>query len=312
MNGLAVKNLRVDFETRMGIVQAVDDVSLHLREEETLALVGETGCGKSVVAHAILRLLPQNARADGQVLYEDRNLMRLSEKELCQIRGRKISLVIQNPSLALNPVYTVGHQIVEPLVVHESEKRSRAFRTAKQLLAKLRFHQPERDIKMYPFQLSGGMRQRVLIGMSVVLHPEIVIADEPTKGLDDRLKQVILEELRLIKELDHSSLLLITHDLNTAKNLSERMAVMYAGEIIEIGDTREFFENPQHPYSKALLESLPERGFQPIPGSSPSPIDLPEGCRFHPRCPLRRAVCSEKKPDLVCFEERNVRCVLFS
>jgi len=165
---------------------------------------------------------------------------------------------------------------------------------------------------MYPFQLSGGMSQRVLIGMSVALRPDILIADEPTKGLDDRLKQDILDELMLIKKMGNLSLFLITHDLNTARELSERTAVMYAGEIIEMGDTRGFFETPRHPYSKALLESLPGRGFQPIPGSSPSPVDLPVGCRFHPRCPHRRDVCSERKPDLVRDKERDVRCVLFS
>jgi peptide/nickel transport system ATP-binding protein len=213
--------------------------------------------------------------------------------------------------LSLNPVYSIGHQIAESLIVHENQKKSKALQKANQLLAKLRFREPEREIKMYPFQLSGGMRQRVLIGMSVVLQPEIVIADEPTKGLDDRLKQVILEELRLIKELDHSSLLLITHDLSAARTLAERIAVMYAGQIIETGGIKEFFEEPLHPYSKALLESLPERGLNPIPGSSPSPIDLPEGCRFHPRCPHRRDVCFQRKPELVRIKERDVRCVLF-
>ncbi len=311
MRRLAVENLRVDFRTRMGIVQAVDDVSLELREGETLALVGETGCGKSVIAHAILKLLPRNAHTAGQILYGNQDLRTLSEKELSLIRGRKISLVIQNPSLAFNPVYSIGHQIVEPLRLHKKEKRSKAIRTAVQLLAKLHFREPEREIKMYPFQLSGGMRQRALIGMSVVLQPEIVIADEPTKGLDDRLKQAILEELRLIQELDHSSLLLITHDLSAARTLAERIAVMYAGQIIEAGRSQEFFEEPLHPYSKALLESLPEKGLNPIPGSSPSPIDLPEGCRFYPRCPHRRDICFQRKPDLARVRERDVRCVLF-
>ena len=297
MSRLLVEHLRVDFETQMGIVHAVDDVSFDLREGETLALVGETGCGKSVVAHAVLRLLPQNARASGRVWYDNQDLMTLSEKELSLIRGSELSLVIQNPSLALNPVYSVGHQIVEPLIVHRNQKKSKALQQAKQLLARLRFRGPEKAVKMYPFQLSGGMKQRVLIGISVVLSPGIVIADEPTKGLDERLKELVLEELRLVKEMSPSSLMLITHDLKTASQMSERIVIMYGGEIIEIGDTQEFFENPLHPYSRALLDSLPEREFQPIPGSSPSPLDLPPGCRFHPRCPHRREICSGRKPD---------------
>ncbi len=312
MSRLAVDNLKVNFLTRMGIIKAVDDVSLYVEEGETLALVGETGCGKSVVAHAVLNLLPENARVEGQILLEGRDLLHMNEKKLSRIRGREISLVIQNPSLALNPVYTIGHQIIEPLIIHESQKKSKALQQARQLLAKLRFRGPGRAVKMYPFQLSGGMRQRVLIGISVVLNPGIVIADEPTKGLDEHLKKLILEELRIVKEMNQSSLILITHDLNTARATSERIAIMYAGEIIEMGDSQEFFKNPLHPYSRGLLDSLPERGFKPIPGSSPSPLELPEGCRFHPRCPHRRDVCLKKKPDLFRIKERDVRCVLFN
>jgi len=312
MSRLVVENLKVDFQTRMGIIQAVDDVSFDLKEKETLTLVGETGCGKSVVAHAILKLLPLNARVEGQILHKGRDLLQINEKELSKIRGREISLVIQNPSLALNPVYSVGHQIIEPLIVHENQEKSKALQQAKQLLARLRFRGPGRAVKMYPFQLSGGMKQRVLIGISVVLNPGLVIADEPTKGLDEYLKKLVLEELRLAKEINQSSLILITHDLETARNMSERIVIMYAGEIIEMGDTQDFFKNPLHPYSRGLLDSLPERGFKPIPGTSPSPLDLPAGCRFHPRCLHRRDICLQKIPDLFRIEERDVRCVLFN
>lgn len=309
---LSIENLNVEFETPTGRVRAVDGATLKLRSTETLALVGETGCGKSTIAHSILNLLPENAEVQGKIIYKNKNLLFLREKELARLRGKEISLVMQNPALALNPVLSIGHQITEPLIVHRSLKKSEAIRIAEGLLKKLHFKGPSNALRAYPFEMSGGMKQRVLIGISVVLNPKIIIADEPTKGLDSRLRGMVLEELKLVREMGHSSMIVIAHDLNAAREISDRTAVMYAGEIIESGDTQEFFRKPFHPYSKALLESLPERGFKSIPGVSPSMVQPPEGCKFHPRCPIKRDICSLQRPALVRTQDRDVKCVLYS
>lgn len=312
MGLLAIENLKVTFQTPSGQVRAVDGATLKLKQAETLALVGETGCGKSTIALSILHLLPENAVVRGKIIYRNTDLLLLPEKELAQLRGKDISLVMQNPALALNPVYSIGHQMTEPLIVHRRLKKSEAILTAKNLLEKLHFKGPSNAIRAYPFEMSGGMKQRVLIGISVVLSPEIIIADEPTKGLDDRLREMVLKELRLVREMNRSSMIFISHDLNAAREISDRIAVMYAGEILESGATQEFFKEPLHPYSQALLESLPERGFKPIPGVSPSMIHPPRGCKFHPRCPDKKEMCSKQRPDFKRTKNRDVKCVLYS
>ena len=312
MGLLAIENLKVAFQTSTGQVRAVDGVTLELKEAETLALVGETGCGKSTIAHSVLSLLPENADVLGKIIYRDTDLLLLPEKELAKLRGKDISLVMQNPALALNPVYSIGHQITEPLIVHQRLKKPDAILTAKNLLEKLHFKGPSNAIRAYPFEISGGMKQRVLIGISVVLNPKIIIADEPTKGLDDRLRNMVLEELRLVREMNRSSMIFISHDLNAAREISNRIAVMYSGEILESGATQEFFKEPLHPYSQALLGSLPERGFKPIPGVSPSMIRPPEGCKFYPRCPDKKEICSKQRPDFKRTNNRDVKCVLYS
>ena len=312
MNLLVVENLKVTFQTPSGRVRAVDGVTFELEKAETLALVGETGCGKSTIAHSVLSLLPENTDVSGKVMYTSNNLLLSSEKELARLRGNDISLVMQNPALALNPVYSIGHQITEPLMVHKSLKKKDAILVAKKLLEKLHFKGPASAIQAYPFEMSGGMKQRILIGISVVLSPKIIIADEPTKGLDTRLREMVLEELRLVREMHQSSMIFISHDLNAAKDISDRIAVMYGGEILESGITKEFFNYPLHPYSKALLESLPERGFKPIPGASLSMIHPPEGCKFHPRCPHKKDICAKKRPDFERKNKRDVKCVLYS
>lgn len=312
MDLLAIENLKVTFQTPSGQVRAVDGVTLELKQAETLALVGETGCGKSTIAFSILRLLPENADVRGKIIYRNNDLLLLPEKELAQLRGKDISLVMQNPALALNPVYSIGHQMTEPLIVHRRLKKPKAIQTAKDLLEKLHFKGPSNAIRAYPFEMSGGMKQRVLIGISVVLSPKIIIADEPTKGLDDRLREMVLKELRLVREMNRSSMIFISHDLNAAREISDRIAVMYAGEILESGATQEFFKEPLHPYSQALLESLPERGFKPIPGVSPSMIQPPRGCKFHPRCPDKKEMCSKQRPDFKRTKNRDVKCVLYS
>jgi peptide/nickel transport system ATP-binding protein len=202
--------------------------------------------------------------------------------------------------------------MTEPLIIHAGEKKQDATAKAKGLLEKLHFKGPSNAIRAYPFEMSGGMKQRVLIGISVVLGPKIIVADEPTKGLDDRLRKMVLEELRLVREMNQSSMIFISHDLHAAREISERIAVMYAGEILESGSTQKFFEEPLHPYSIALLESLPERGFKPIPGTSPSMTKPPEGCKFHPRCPEKKEMCSKESPNFKRIKSRDVKCVMYN
>jgi peptide/nickel transport system ATP-binding protein len=312
MTLLEIKNLKVTFDTSLGKVKAVEGVSFKLMAGETLALVGETGSGKSTIAHSIMNILPPNTSVKGQILFRNQDLFQMSEKELSQIRGKEISLIMQNPALALNPVFSIGHQMAESLVIHENLKRSKAILQAKDLLKRLHFKGPGEVVKSYPFEMSGGMKQRILIGISVILNPKVIIADEPTKGLDSRLKTMVLEELKLVKKMEHSSMLFISHDLHPAREISNRIAVLYAGEILESGSTVDFFEEPLHPYSKGLMESLPENGFKPIPGTPPSMIHPPEGCKFHPRCPYKKETCTRKKPDFVKVQGRDVKCVLYS
>lgn len=309
---LHIEDLSVGFPTVVGMVEAVNSVSLKILTEETLALVGETGCGKSVIANSILKLLPDNAIYQGHIRYQGKNLLELPERELARIRQQEISIVLQNPALALNPLYPVGHQIAEPLRAHKKFKKTPALKFAAKLLEKMKFHTPEEQHRMYPFQFSGGMNQRVMIAMAVVLNPKLLIADEPTKGLDQRLQKEVIEELGIVRELNHSSILLITHDLILAREISDRITIMYAGEIVEIAQTREFFSNPLHPYAKAFLRSLPENGFFPIPGSTPEMTNLPKGCKFFPRCSRKKELCTFKNPDLVEYKGRKVKCLLYS
>ncbi len=295
----------------MGKVVAVDDVSLDHEMKETLALVGETGCGKSIIARSILRLLPDNAHLSGQILYRERDLLQLSERELADIRGQEIAIIFQNPTLALNPVYRIGDQIAELFKIHKKASSKESMEYALSLLGRMGFENPEHARHMYPSQFSEGMNQRVLIALAIALHPKIILADEPTKGLDARLKEDILIELREIKQEKESSLFLITHDLEAAQSVADRVALMYCGQIVETALSRDFFEEPFHPYGRALLRSLPAHGFAPIAGASPSMISPPKGCRFHPRCEERLEVCGREAPPPIDKSGRTVRCHLY-
>jgi oligopeptide/dipeptide ABC transporter ATP-binding protein len=312
---LVVEGLTVGFMTSSGLVRAADDVCFSLCRNETLALVGETGCGKSVVASAIMKLLPRNASVQGHAFYSGRDLLALSEKEMSHIRGRDISIVFQNPSLSLNPIIRVAEQVAEPLQVHGSVSRSKSKRKAEEMLERLGLN--GRQTQMYPFQFSGGMNQRAMIATSMMLNPRMIIADEPSKGLDAGLADETMSEMLKIKEQIGSSLLLITHDLNLARRFSDRIAVMYCGEIVESGKSGEIFAKALHPYTRALLGCMPERGFHPIPGSSPSMINPPEGCKFHPRCPQAQEVCKRRpaiakaKGGAAEGSVREVRCWLY-
>ena len=290
---LQLSGLSVQFETSLGRVQAADNVSFEIFENETLALVGETGCGKSVVASAIMQLLPKNAKSKGNIKFRGRNLLDLGEEEMAGVRGAEIAIIFQNPSLSLNPVITIGDQIAEMLQVHgKGVSRSQSMEKAAGVLQRLGLG--ERSLlEMYPFQFSGGMNQRVMIASALMLSPRIIIADEPTKGLDSATAAGTVLEMKKMKDLSGASLLLITHDPALVESIADRVAVMYCGEILEIGPCRDVFQNPLHPYTKALLDCLPERGLHPIPGASPSMTNPPQGCKFHPRCPKRSAKCSQ-------------------
>lgn len=305
MSLLEVRELSVKFDTPAGSVKAASDVSMVLEEHETLALVGETGCGKSVVANAILRLLPKNAKVTGSVIYRGMDLIKLSEREISSIRGREISIIFQNPSAALNPVHRILHQVSEPLLIHLNLPKRLAMNEAERLLRALGLNGA---CRLYPFQLSGGMNQRAMIACSSILRPRLLIADEPTKGLDQSMVDAALELICSVRDESGASLIMITHDLDVALSSSDRIAVMYCGEILEMGRTEDVLCDPQHPYTIALRESMPERGFRPIPGNTPSMIDPPEGCRFHPRCQRRMSICTRERPSLNNSCGRSVRC----
>ena len=310
---LCIDEMYVSFDTSLGRVKAAQNICLELHERETLALVGETGCGKSVIASAILQLLPSNASVKGRAIFSGIDLLSLGEREMADIRGREIAIIFQNPSLSLNPIMKVAEQVAEPLQIHRRLSRHRTISKAEDMLSRFKL-EGKTSAVMYPFQLSGGMNQRVMIATSMILSPKILIADEPSKGLDRSLARQVMKELAGIKDEIGASLLLITHDLLLAREGSERIAVMYCGEIVETGSSAEIFDEPLHPYTKALLNCLPERGFKPIPGCTPSMIDPPEGCRFYPRCRERHDRCL-LSPRMIKVESddggREVRCWLY-
>jgi ABC-type dipeptide/oligopeptide/nickel transport system ATPase component len=250
---LQIEGLSVGFETSVGRVKAAENVCFELHKGETLALVGETGCGKSVVASSIMQLLPHNAFVRGRAVYAGRNLLSLSEKEMAGIRGSEIAIVFQNPSLSLNPIMRVGEQIAEMLRVRKGFRHILSLQMARDMLSRLGLEGGEKT-RMYPFQFSGGMNQRVMIATSMILSPKIIIADEPSKGLDGALVEEVMTEMVMIKHQMGASLLLITHDLMLARKISDRIAVMYCGEIVEIGKSHDVFSEPLHPYTIALFE----------------------------------------------------------
>jgi len=309
MSCLHVRGLTVDFPTPTGLLRAVDGVDLDHRAGEVLSLIGETGCGKSVVASAVMGLLPPNAIVGGRVEFLGRDLLALSDRQMAGVRGREIGLILQNPALALNPVRRVGAQIGEPLEIHRGMKRRETRGPVAQWLRRLGFSDVERHLDAFPFQLSGGMGQRALIAAAMILSPRLLIADEPTKGLDEALRGTVRAELERIRSVAGSSLLLITHDLGLARGISDRVVVMYGGQVMETGPAEDLFRAPLHPYAAALMASLPQNGFRPIPGPPLEMTDPPDGCRFHPRCPEAGEECRRGRVDPGASGERTVRCL---
>lgn len=311
---LEIKNLQLDFVSHDGSARAVDGVSLTLNAGETVCLVGESGCGKSVTAQSIARLVPTPpARyAAGEILLNGRDVLKMSEEELSSIRGGVVSYVFQDPSASLNPVFRVGAQIKESLKLHRPDKATDA--EVIRLLKLVGIPAPESRLKNYPFEMSGGMQQRVMIAMALASEPKLLVADEPTTALDVTIQAQILDLLRDLKQRLGMAILLITHNLGIVGDIADRVAVMYAGQIVELAPARELLQRPLHPYTKALMASVPKLSggaerLTTIPGNVPRIGNFPAGCRFAPRCPIAKEECSKTAPELIEVEpSRWVRC----
>jgi oligopeptide transport system ATP-binding protein len=318
-NILEVKDLEISFSTYAGEVQAVRGVTFDLRRGETLAIVGESGSGKSVTAKSIMRLLPEanSIVKGGEVIFEGQDLLKLSEQQMQKIRGSNIAMVFQDPMTSLDPTMKIGRQITESLTKHLGLSGQRARERAVELLTLVGIPNPEARIKQYPHQFSGGMRQRVVIAIALSCDPQILIADEPTTALDVTIQAQILELLRELQEQLGMSVILITHDLGVVAHTAHRVAVMYAGKVVETGTLRELFYNPQMPYTWGLLASIPlptadrSQDLIPIPGSPPDMHDPPKGCPFTPRCPYAMRICAEEMPGYTTFSaEHKAACWL--
>ncbi len=313
---LSVRNLSTHFFTEEGVVKAVQGVSFSIKKGRTFGLVGESGCGKSVTALSIMRLVPapQGKIVSGEIVFEGRNLPALSENQMRQIRGEKIAMIFQEPQTSLNPVYTVGSQIAEAIRGHQKKSCKEAWADAVEMLRKVGIADPARRAHEYPHQMSGGMQQRIMIAMAASCEPALLIADEPTTALDVTIQAQILDLLDDLQKQNGMSILLITHDLGIVAERAEKAAVMYASRIVEVGETPKLFAEPLHPYTRGLLKSLPRLGFSgkrlpTISGNVPEPLHFPTGCKFHPRCPTGKTDkrCRSVEPEL--REVQPGRCV---
>jgi oligopeptide/dipeptide ABC transporter ATP-binding protein len=320
---LEVKNLQTHFPTRAGLVKAVDGVSFYLDEGELLGLVGESGCGKSITALSVMRLIASPGRiVGGEIWFDGENLLKASEERMREIRGDDIAMIFQDPMTSLNPVYTVGEQVAEALRLHRKLSRQQAREAAIEAMREVSIPDPARRVKDYPHQLSGGMRQRVMIAMALACDPKLLIADEPTTALDVTIQAQILELLDELRKTRRLAVLLITHDLGVVAEVADRVAVMYTGRIVEESPVGELFARPKMPYTEGLLQSVPKltqaevgkaERLSTIEGTVPKPTDLPPGCHFAPRCPHRMPRCTEG--ERIPFYELEggvkVRCVLY-
>ncbi|HET9016671.1 MAG TPA: ABC transporter ATP-binding protein [Thermomicrobiaceae bacterium] len=304
---LDVKDLRTQFFTQDGVVKAVDGVNFHLMPGETLGVVGESGCGKSITAMSIMRLIPTppGKIVSGQILFEGEDIIKMSDEEVRSIRGNKIAMIFQDPMTSLNPVLTINRQISEALELHLGMSRSQARQRSVELLKMVGIPNAEERVDQYPHQFSGGMRQRVMIAMALSCNPRLLIADEPTTALDVTIQAQILDLMRNLQQEHNTSLMMITHDLGVVAGMTDRIQVMYAGHIVEAAPTEELFANPKHPYTVGLLNSIPrldalsKSKLNPIRGLPPDLIDLPDMCPFLPRCDYAREKCEQKNPPLM-------------
>jgi len=310
---LRIEGLRVYYYTRDGVVMAVDNVDLFMKKGETIGLVGESGSGKSTLGRAILRLVPPPGRIiSGKIVFDGLNLTELSEEEMRRIRGKRISMVFQDPMTSLDPLMKIGDHIVETIMAHETLTRKEAEEKAIKLLEQVGIRS-ERFMD-YPHQFSGGMRQRVGIALALALNPDLVIADEPTSSLDVIVQFQILDLMKELKNLYGMGMILITHDISIIPGIADKVALMYAGQLVEFADAKSFFNEPLHPYGKALLESIPniqhsDQKLKYIPGNPPDLINPPKGCRFSPRCPYATEKCREEEPPTIMVgHHRLVKC----
>ena len=321
-NLLEVRHLKTYFYTQDGVVKAVDGVDFNVRRGEVLGLVGESGCGKSVTSLSVLRLIGQPGRImEGEIIFDGQDLLRLPEAEMVHVRGNRISMIFQQPQSALNPVYRVGGQIAEVLDIHKNLKREAGARRAVELLQMVGIPDADQRAQAYPHELSGGMAQRVMIAMALACAPELLIADEPTTALDVTIQAQILDLMRDLRAKTDTAIILITHDLGVIAEMAERVAVMYAGRVVEEAEVETLFAHPLHPYTQGLIGSIPVLGsvkerLEVIPGVVPNLVDLPPGCRFAPRCKARLEhkleVCNQLEPDLLpVVPLQTVRCWLY-
>src|SRR6476660_4978394 len=305
---LEVRNMTVAFDTERGQIRPVRNVSLSIFPGQTVALVGESGCGKSVTALSILRLIPQppGRILDGEVLLENRNLLSLEERDMRKVRGKEIAMIFQEPMTSLNPVFTIGDQIAEAVILHQHVNTKQAYEIAQQSLRDVGIADPGRRLYEYPHQMSGGMRQRVMIAMALSCKPKLLIADEPTTALDVTIQAQILELLRKLQRETGMSILLITHDLGVVAENADVVNVMYASRVVESATVEDLFDKPQHPYTEGLFRSVPKLGgkverLETIPGTVPNPARFPTGCKFHPRCPRTRKLAETAPPEQTVF-----------
>ena len=318
---LQVKGLRTSFFTDEGEVKAVDGVDFEIEKGKTIGIVGESGSGKSITSLSILRLLqePVGKIVGGEIIFKGENLLDKTKKQMMDIRGNNISMIFQEPMTSLNPTLTCGEQIAESIRIHQNLGKKEAWAKAVEMLTLVGIPSPDKRAKQYPFELSGGMRQRVMIAIALACNPELLIADEPTTALDVTIQAQILELMKKLQEELGTSLMMITHDLGVVAEMCDNVAVMYCGKVVEYADVKTIFTNPKHPYTVGLLNSVPkhdqdyEGDLEVIKGSVPSPFNLPKGCRFAPRCPHAREICLTDLPELEKTSDGDqVRCWMYT
>ena len=316
---LELKKLKTYFYSDGSVTPAVDGVDLQVRKGETLGIVGESGCGKSVTCLSVLRLIPNppGKIESGEILFKGENLLKKTEKEMREVRGNSISMIFQEPMTSLNPVFTVGDQLAEVIQLHQKASRKNAMLKAVDMLKQVGVPAPEQRVKEYPHQLSGGMRQRVMIAMAISCNPALLIEDEPTTALDVTIQAQILEMMRELKQKLGMAIILITHDMGVVAEMADNILVMYAGEVVEYAEVKTIYKKPRHPYTIGLLNSIPRMDvdrekLHVIEGTLPNPADMPKACRFHPRCADARGICKESAPDLISLEDCKVRCWKYS
>ncbi|MGW8442758.1 ABC transporter ATP-binding protein [Paenibacillus sp. S33] len=315
---LEVTNLRTEFKTAAGTIRAVDGVDLSVGKGETLGIVGESGCGKSITSLSIMQLLPKGLGkvVAGEVRFNGENMQDFSERKMRSIRGNEMAMIFQEPMTSLNPVFKIGKQIAESARYHHGVSKHKAKDMAVEMLTKVGIPRPEKVAASYPHELSGGMRQRVMIAMAMVCNPKLLIADEPTTALDVTIQAQILDLMRELQKSEGTSILMITHDLGVVAEMCDRVVIMYAGQVVEETDVKTLFKDPKHPYTQSLLASLPQLNsdqerLASIPGQVPNPLDMPKGCRFAPRCQFAKEICRAEAPELTEVEPgHKSRCLL--